>query len=284
MIRINLHAFLILIVSTTLAVSEGIQIENRDGRMIEVTILGVRSETVRVKKSDGTEFEIQLSSLAEASVKRIKEMTKAVAPADGGPPPVKVHTEALSPAEQKLLEDLYPILRESRLSELRPSVTQEERNKLKEDCAVIVNSLAKIHSNLTVKDRCERLLAIIQGRLKGGSAKASLGAVSCLTLIKESEATDTLFEALGSNLFEGAELECHRGLGERCTGKVMEKALEMFMSSDRKVRGHGGFILADIQTKAQLAELKERANTVVNTAEAKDRLKAVYTLARNLKD
>ena len=79
-------------------------------------------------------------------------------------------------------------------------------------------------------------------------------------------------------------MECQRGLGERCTGKVLDQLLEMFMSSDTKTRGQGGFALTYITTKAQLAELKERAKTVVNTAESQDRLNAVFVLTRNVKD
>ena len=58
----------------------------------------------------------------------------------------------------------------------------------------------------------------------------------------------------------------------------------MFISSDSKTRSRGGFAFTYITTKAQLAELKERAKTVVTTEEALDRLKAVFALTRNLKE
>ncbi|MFM2198203.1 MAG: hypothetical protein RLZZ505_1635 [Verrucomicrobiota bacterium] len=271
-----------LFTSAALATADIIKIESRDGRTIKVTVLAVENESVRVKKADGKEFSIPLSSLSEDSAKRVKELELAAAPAEGELPLVKVQTEPLSPEESGLLESLYPALDKCLYAEMvRPG--EPETLKMRVEADAILKSLAVIHGKLTVKDRCARLLAVIRHELQGKSVSASIGAASCLTQIKDSEATESMFQALEGNLSEAAELECNRGIGERCTGEIMDRVLIMFMSTDPKVKAIGGYTLTEITTKAQLDELREKAATVVNTAEAKDRLQAVYALTRNVK-
>jgi hypothetical protein len=270
-----------LFTSAALATGDIMKIESRDGRMIEVTVLAVENDSVRVKKADGKEFSIPLSSLSEDSAKRVKELEIAAAPAEGDLPSVKVQTEPLSPEESGLLEKLYPALDKCLYAEMiKPG--EPETLKLRAELDAILKSLSEINGKLTLKDRCDRLLAVIRHKLEGGSVAAANGAASCLTQIKEPEATESMFQALEGNLSEAAELECNRGIGERCTGEVMDRVLLMFMSTDPKVKAKGGYTLTEIKTKAQLDELREKAATVVNTEEAKDRLQAVYALTRNV--
>lgn len=272
--------FLSLSTSFVLTAADVMKIENREGRMIEVTVLAVENEFVRVRKADGKEFNIPLSSLSEESVKQVKAMEVATAPTGDAGPVVKAKTEPLSAEEKTLLESLYPAMDKCLYAEmLNPG--DPKALALRTEFDAILQSLAKIHGQLGVQDRCERLLAIIRHQLDGGSLPASNGAASSLTQIKGPEATATMFEALAGNLSEAAEIECQRGLAERCTGEVMDKLLTMFMSTDPKIKANGGFTLAKIPTRAQLDELREKAATVVNTAEAKDRLQAVFTLTRN---
>ena len=271
-----------LFASAALATGDILKIESRDGRMIEVTVLAVENESVRVKKADGKEFEIPLANLSEESVGRIRQIAKAEALAQGDLPMVKVHNEDLSAEEHKYLEVLYQAMKDHRFEEnFKPG--EPKTLALKEKLDAIVNPLDQIHGKLTVKDRCARLLAIMRHELKGGSVMAGIGAASCLTRIDGSEATESMFQALEGNLSEAAELECQRGIGERCTGEVMDRVLVMFMSTDPKIKRTGGYTLIEIKTKAQLDELREKAATVVNTEEAKDRLQAVYALTRNAK-
>lgn len=271
-----------LLTSVALAAGDIIKIESRDGRTIEVTVLALENDSVRVKKADGNEFSIPLSSLSEDSAKRVKELEIAAAPAEGDLPMVKVHNEDLSDEEHKYLEVLYQAMKDHRFEEdFKPGAPKTLA--LKEKLDAIVNPLDQIHGKLTVKDRCARLLAIMRHELKGGSIMAGIGAASCLTRIDGSEATESMFQALDGNLSEAAELECQRGIGERCTGEVMDRVLVMFMSTDPKIKRTGGYTLIEIKTKAQLDELREKAATVVNTEEAKDRLQAVYALTRNVK-
>ena len=271
-----------LLVTMGLSTGETMRIENRDGRVIDITVIGTQNEAVRVRKGDGKEFEIPFASLTEESVKRIKQSMVA-APVGDSLPKIKVQTEAIAPAEATSLTNLYPLLDDWR-SETLYKPEADKTLKLRADCDAILDSLAKMHADLSVKDRCERLLAIACSRLQGGSVTTRLGAASCLTQIQGPEATACLFQGLDSNLPEAVEMECQRGLGERCTGKVLDQLLEMFISADSKTRSRGGFALTYITTKAQLAELKERAKAVVTTEEALDRLNAVFALTRNLKD
>lgn len=276
----NLRA---LTVFAFISSGEAVPIENRDGRVIDISIISLGNESVRVKKADGAEFEIQLATLTDETVTRLKAQSKA--PTVGTTVLTKVgdKMDAVTADEAKLYGELRPLLDDWR-SDSRFSPDAEKTLKLRSDCDTILGSLASIHSNLAVKDRCERLLAVILGQVEGADAFARLGAVDCLSQIPGAESTAALFIGLSSGLSEGLELQFMTALGERCTGDVMVKLLEMFMSSDPQTRYKGGYTLSCITTKAQLAELKERAKGVVNTTESLDRLNAVFALSRNLKD
>ena len=280
--RIAARVFLTLLASAAMAAGDSVKIESRDGRLIEVTVLAVEEESVRVRKADGKEFAIPLSNLSEESVKRIKGMAEPDAPAEGGLPVVKDHTEDLTAGEIKCFEDLHPVLREYR-DEVMFKPDEPKTLALKAELDAIMGRLDAIHGGLSAQERCERLMAVMRQEMRGGTVSASIGAGSCLAQMKGPEATASLFKVIEADLWEATETECIHGLGERCTGEVMDKVLEWFMHPDPKFKARGGYALTKIKTKAQLEELKGKAATVVNTEEAKDRLRAVLTFTRNVR-
>ena len=135
-----------------------------------------------------------------------------------------------------------------------------------------------------MESRCARLLAICRGVAPVGPVqpRASIAAVISLGEIPGEPSTAALFEAIRIDYPSGLELKGHDALGRRCTGEVMRKALELFLSGDAEERKDGAYILMEIRARGHLEELRSHAPEIT-TDEAKDRLKAVYSLI-HLKD
>ena len=86
---------------------QSINLTSLDGRAIEIEVLSVEQDSVKVRKKDRKEFVIPFNRLSPDSVKALREMgaTTPVAPTVGKP--ITTADAPLSPGEAELLDQIY---------------------------------------------------------------------------------------------------------------------------------------------------------------------------------